>query len=129
MELGNHCQQESQMIRTVVLQLRVPSSEIINNHQVLQRLRAAGSCVIIATSQAVCSSRSSRVAPRRWQYGIPCRLANNDQTREIGGNSKVYYPSSSDTPGIALLSVRSLNSRAQAKAYKATSSKETGPYP
>src|SRR6266702_629786 len=77
----------------------------------LLRPGAIGSRVIIA-AVSVCSGGGNRVTPCGWQYGIFRRLANGDQTCEIGSNRKIGYPNGGDTPGIALLPVGSLNSRA-----------------
>ena len=58
-----------------------------------------------------CGRSGNRISSWGRQYGILPRLANGDQTCEIGSDRQVDYPNGSDTPG-TLLAVGFLNSRA-----------------
>ena len=93
-----------------------------------RRPRAIGSWVIIV-AVSVCGGGGNRVTPWGWQYGIPRRLANGDQTGEIGSDRKIGYPNCGDTPGIALLPVGSLNSRADKIVHKAGELRERNVLP
>ena len=60
----------------------------------------------------VCGRSGNRISSWGQQCGILPRLANGDQACEIGSDRQVGYPNGSDTPGITLLAVGFLNSRA-----------------
>ena len=66
---------------------------------------------VIVVPVPVCGRGGNRISSWGRQYGILRRLANCDQTCEIGSDRKIGYPNGGDTPGIALLAVGSLNSR------------------
>lgn len=104
----------------IALQFWLFGGQIVNDHQILRRPRAIGSWVIIV-AVSVCGGGGNRVTPWGWQYGILRRLPNGDQTCEIGSNRKIGYPDGGDTPGVALLPVGSLNSRAGKIVHKAAS--------
>ena len=83
---------------------------------------------VVVVPAPVCGRGGDRISSWCRQYGILRRLANSDQTGEIGSDRKIGYPNGGDTPGITLLAVGSLNSRVD-KIVQTGAARKQMPYP